>query len=64
MQVYSASSDGTVGVWDSKTCECLKRIKCVPISFINPLSFKQLLASDLDAFHTSHAVIYVKYLSS
>lgn len=28
-QVYSASSDGTVGVWDAKTCECLKRIKYV-----------------------------------
>lgn len=29
-QVYSASSDGLVMVWDAKTCECLQRIKCAP----------------------------------
>lgn len=30
-QVYSASSDGSVRVWDAKTCECLSSFKCGPL---------------------------------
>lgn len=28
VQIYSASSDGSVRVWDTKTCECLANFKC------------------------------------
>ena len=70
VQVYSASSDGTVGVWDAKTCECLKRIKYAPViasfyfEYAHPCCCVPLVSRVVSACHAAAPVLCKQLLLS